>query len=159
MSPSLPLRGGPPGSPIFKTRGSGAEVRLMYGIDRAPYGFRLTFGGFIQKPEMEAWLADSRKLLAEQPGPFGVLIDLRALTPIGPDVREVMEEGQALYREAGLRRSCVIVASAMTSLQFKDIAQRTGIHDRERYLKEASRPDWEQAALDWIRHGKEPGGP
>ena len=58
----------------------------MYKIESVPLGYKLTFEGFIQKDEMERWVADSKKALVGKSGKFGVFVDMRNLKPLLPDV-------------------------------------------------------------------------
>jgi hypothetical protein len=127
----------------------------MYKIERPAYGFRLTFGGLVNKPEMEQWLRESQAALKSAPASFGVLIDMRTLTPLSPDVREVMQKGQALFKKAGMQRSCVVLESTILTYQFKEIAKQSGIYAFERYVS-ASTPDWENRAVSWIKHAADP---
>jgi hypothetical protein len=129
----------------------------MYKIEPQSYGFRLTFGDFISASEMREWVNDSRKALAIAPkGGFGVFVDMRTLKPLPQDARPVMETGQKLYKMSGMTRSVVIVESAMVALQFRNIAQDTGIYDWERYISAPDNPMWEQMGLDWITNGIDP---
>jgi hypothetical protein len=128
----------------------------MYSIETADYGFRLTFGGFMKKPEMETWLAESQTKLKTAPRTFSVLIDMRTMKPIPPDAKEVMEKGQALYKNSGMQRSCVILLSATLTYQFKQIAKTSGIYAFERYIAADDTPDWEQKAIAWIKSGTDP---
>jgi hypothetical protein len=127
----------------------------MYKIETTAYGFRLTFGGLISKPEMERWVGDSQSALKSAPVSFGVLIDMRTLTPLSPDVRDVMQKGQALFKKAGMQRSCVVLESSILTYQFKEIAKQSGIYAFERYVS-ASTPGWENLAVSWIRNAADP---
>ena len=128
----------------------------MFKIEPQAYGFRLVFGDFIQKQEMADWVEAARKALAHAPKSFGVMVDMRTLKQLSPESKAVMEEGQKLFKGAGMVRSAVILESAMVSMQFKNIAKDTGIYQWERYLSAATHPDWEQLALDWITKGVDP---
>ncbi len=70
--------------------------------------------------------------------PFGVFVDMRTLATLQPDAQQAMQEGQLLYREAGMQRSVVIVNSAVLAMQFKRLAKQTGIYEWERYLNAAT---------------------
>lgn len=128
----------------------------IYTIELYPYGFRITFAGFIQKEEMAAWVKESQALLANAPNAFGVLVDMRTLKLLSDESKAVMQEGQQCYKAAGMQRSAVILASMLVTLQFKSIAKETGIYKWERYIGAAMNPDWEKVALDWIAKGVDP---
>jgi len=128
----------------------------MYKIENTDYGFRLCFGGYMKQPEMEQWITDSQATLKTAPKSFGVLIDMRTLKPLPEDARAVMQQGQALYKRAGMQRSCVILDSATLTFQFKKIAQSSGIYAFERYLSAPDVPDWEKKAIAWVKSGTDP---
>lgn len=129
----------------------------MYSIDKTEYGFRLFFGDKISKDEMNSWLEESHKnLSAIEKGGFGVLVDMRTLKPLDQDAKDVMEEGQALYRDKGMQRSAVILNSNILTLQFVKIGKKTKIGNNERYIDANQYPDWEERALRWLKQGQEP---
>jgi len=128
----------------------------MTRIEKAPYGFKLTFGGFIQKDEMDRWVEDSRKALVSASGKFGVFVDMRTLKPLPAEAQPSMVEGQKLYKVKGMERSVVILANAITTSQFKRIAKETGIYAWERYLDASKTQNWEAVGRDWIERGVDP---
>ena len=66
-----------------------------------------------------------------------------------------MNAGQMYYKEQGMNRSVVIYNSDITSMQFKIIARKTGIHSGERYINANENKNWEQDGLNWIEIGIE----
>lgn len=129
----------------------------MYKIEKKPWGFQLTFGGQIAKPEMEKWKKESEQTLSGPAGgTFGVLIDMRTLKPLPPDAQEVMVSGQQAYKKAGMIRSAVILEDVITTMQFKRLAQTSGIYQWERYISAAQTPNWEPIAVAWVKDGTDP---
>jgi hypothetical protein len=128
----------------------------MYKIEQESWGYRLTFGGFIDAAEMKAWVDESHRVVKTSVAGFGVFVDMRTLKPLPQDSQTVMQEGQKLYKSKGMRRSVVILASTVVTLQFKRIAQETGIYAWERYLDSSSVPDWEAKGIGWIRDSIDP---
>jgi hypothetical protein len=128
----------------------------MYKIEKRPSAFVLTFGGNINREEMDKWCSDSRRQLAGTSAPFGVLVDMRDLKPLAADAQEAMVRGQKLYKEAGMQRSAVILKNAVITLQFRRLAKESGIDDWERYIDASSEPKWEEKALSWIKSGIDP---
>ncbi len=122
----------------------------MYKIEKKPYGFKLTFEDVISPDEMKKWVEDSKKALLTAPSKFGVLVDMRKLKPLPPESKKIMEEGQKLYKEKGMERSAVILDSTVLTLQFKRIAQESGIYEWERYIDAGKDPNAEKTAEDWI---------
>lgn len=128
----------------------------MYKLESKTFGYALTFSGYITREEMEAWVQESRTALSRGSTRFGVLVDMRGLKPLPAPVKAVMEEGQRLYKAAGMTRSAVILDSHLIAMQFKSIAKETGIYEWERYLSTADQPNWETLAMHWIRSGTDP---
>jgi hypothetical protein len=102
---------------------------------------------------MKDWLAESQRQLAAAPGKFQVLIDMRELKPLDEAAQKIMEQGQRLYKKAGMERSCVILDNFTTTMQFKRLAQRSGIYAFERYITAKVTPDWMNKAMDWLTKG------
>lgn len=128
----------------------------MYSISKTAYGFRLTFGGFIDKAEMTKWVDESKAALPRVPARFGVFVDMRTLKPLPQDTREIMVQGQQAYKRAGMERSVVILNDAITTMQFKRLAKESGIDAWERYINAVNMPNWEQAGIAWVSNGIDP---
>ncbi|BEP28503.1 hypothetical protein [Helicovermis profundi] len=125
----------------------------MYQIKKENYGFKLVFEGMIHKEEMEKWRDESKKILSSASKDFGNVIDLRKMSAIKADTQSVMEEGQKLYKESGMKRSAVVLDSAITTMQFKRIAKTTGIDKFERYIDASTHSNWEELAVKWVKEG------
>lgn len=128
----------------------------MYKIEKTGFGFKLTFGDFILLDEMKKWLEESKKHLEAVSGKFHLLVDMRTLKPLQEDAQGVMQEGQKLYKQKGMERSCVILSDPTTTMQFKRIAKETGIYAFERYIDSTKDSDWMQKAMDWLTKGTDP---
>jgi hypothetical protein len=128
----------------------------MYKIEKKSWGYHLTFGDFMDAKEMKAWVDESQAMVKPSGPGFGVFVDMRTLKPLAQDAQLVMQEGQKHYKASGMKRSVVILASKLLTMQFKRIAQETGIYEWERYLDASSVPDWEAKGIRWIRDGVDP---
>ncbi len=128
----------------------------MYKIEKKDYGYKLIFSGTIDLDEMKEWVRESEKALVSAPSNFGVLVDMRDLKPLESDAKTEMEKGQKLYKDKGMQRSAVILNSAILTVQFKNIARKSGIYQWERYLNASKVADWEKRAVDWIKNGVDP---
>lgn len=128
----------------------------MYKIEKAAFGFRLSFGGSINEAEMEQWLKASENALRPFHREFGVLVDMRALEPLGKEAQAVMVQGQSLYRLKGMQRSAVILNDPIVTLQFKRLAKQSGIYDYERYLDASSDGDFQKHAEEWVKFAIDP---
>ena len=128
----------------------------MYNIEQTDFGYRITFAGTMDEAELREWAADSRATLRDSPDEFGVLVDMRDLELLSDDEQQVMREGQQHYQDAGMVRSSVVLDSAILTLQFRRLAQESGIYDWERYINADTTDDWHQQAVDWLVDGVDP---
>lgn len=130
----------------------------MYKISKERFGFQLTFAGKIDLAELTRWQDESKAALVGAPPSFGVLIDMRDLRPtdVQPEAQQTMVEGQALYKTAGMARSCVILKSATVTMQFKRLARESGIYTFEKYINASTNAHWYNEAMAWIEDGVDP---
>jgi hypothetical protein len=56
----------------------------------------------------------------------------------------------------GMERSCVILDSAGTQMQLKNLAVHSGIDKFERYLNSVDMPNWKTVAEAWVLRGVDP---
>ncbi|MGB3468018.1 MAG: hypothetical protein WBA74_22220, partial [Cyclobacteriaceae bacterium] len=96
------------------------------------------------------------KQLKNAPETFGLLADLRNMKTLPAESRDILENGQQLFRDRGMARSVVIFEDSITAVQFKRIAKNTGIYDSERYIDAQLHHDWNDQGEVWIVEGKEP---
>ena len=67
-----------------------------------------------------------------------------------------MAKGQEMYRKAGMERSVVVLADAITSMQFKRLAKQSGIDAWERYIDASTTSNFKEVGMDWLLNKKEP---
>jgi hypothetical protein len=128
----------------------------MYSIDKRTFGFKLTFGGFIQADEMKKWHDDLATVLPKAPSKFGVMVDMRTLKPLPPDAQGMLVKGQQAFKKAGMERSCVILDNPTITVQFKRLGKESGIYAFERYIDASENIAWEKTATKWISEGVDP---
>lgn len=128
----------------------------MHSITRKPYGYQLIFAENMDEEEMKKWVEESKAQLDSAPPSFGIFVDMRTLKPLSPQAKAVMEEGQKIYKENGMERSVVILNDPIITLQFKDIARKSGIYQWERYIDASSNPNWEQTGIAWLEDQVDP---
>jgi hypothetical protein len=128
----------------------------MYKIEKTAYGVKITFAGGMSKDEIVAWGVESEKVLQTLQSSFGIMIDMREMKPLAPDAQAEMQKGQKLYKEKGMERSVVILSSTIATLQFKRIAQESGIFAWERYIDASASPDWEVKGEKWLTNSIDP---
>lgn len=128
----------------------------MYEISEKQGYVRINFSGRIGLEEMKEWLNEMRSAMS-QPDPSGlIMIDLREMSVLPKEALAILETAQRAGNKSGLKRSAVIVKSAIIQMQFERIAKLTGIYTKERYISAETNPRWEKAAEAWILHGTEP---
>jgi hypothetical protein len=128
----------------------------MYRIEKRLRGFALTFGGTVDKEDIDHWFKESEQLLATGNGAFGVIIDMRTVKPLTPDVQAVIVQGQSLYKRAGMERSAVILDSPVMTMQTMRLSKESGIYAFERYIDASSNADWQKRAEAWVNSGIDP---
>lgn len=129
----------------------------MWKISKQSFGFVLTFASPMSAQDMQAWIAESKQMLAEPlPAGWGVVVDMRELSALTAEAQKLMQAGQALYKQAGMKRSAVAVRDAVTAMQFRRLARNSGIDQWERYINVQQVAQWQSAAKRWVVEGSEP---
>jgi hypothetical protein len=128
----------------------------VYKIERTDIGFKLTFGGTVTKADMQPWFEESKEALNHCKKPFGVIVDMRSLELLTPDVQAEIVKGQRLYRDRGLERSAVILRDPIVTIQFMRLAKKSGVYKYERYIDASSDAQWEKHSEAWVRSGIDP---
>jgi len=124
----------------------------MYKIVKESFGFQLTFGDTVSVDEMKQWRMEAVRALVGAPKLFGVIFDMRTLEvkEIDPEVQEMIAEGRELFKREGMRRSCVILDSALLIARYRHRARGTRDRYFERYINAAEDRFWRDKALGWI---------
>lgn len=124
----------------------------MYSIIDAPFGYRILFKGCITDDEIKQWYHDSVEVLAQNYKKFNVLVDAREVEIFPSNSRQVLQEGQELYKKSGMKRSCVLLPNDIMIEQLKQIATDSGIINTEIYINTDQCHDWEYPAMKWLNH-------
>ncbi len=128
----------------------------MYSVKKEAWGIRMVFADFIENDEMKKWVVEAKRVLGTQSPGFGVFVDMRTLKPLAPDVQATLQEGQKMFKVKGMRRSVVILANTLLTMQFKRIGKETGIYEWERYIDSTKNSSWEKNGIEWIKDGVDP---
>lgn len=128
----------------------------MYKIDEATYGFRITNSGQFSVFEAEEFKRDLLRRLSEHNQPFSLLIDIRNLIPLSPEVMSIMREVQLACRQMSLERVAMVMSSPVVRGQAQQVSFDTRTNPHDRYIDAARNPNWEKAAIDWLVDGVEP---
>lgn len=125
----------------------------MANIVKTPYGFRLTMTGKCTVDDMNKYLADLKVNLDQSHGEFHLLEDLRGLQPLTNDARAILESGQKLAKQKGMKRSCALLNNGEVAAQLIGISKLIGTSATERYVNTTNRPGWEAIAENWLVNG------
>jgi hypothetical protein len=127
----------------------------MYKIEEKPFGFEVSFTGFMQGPDILAFREEMVRKVNTQREPFGILVDLRASRTFPAEVQAGMMQIIGYCKEHGMERNAVVVNSAITKIQAVRLARETQI-PHARFLDAAVNPEWRRQAEEWLTKGTEP---
>lgn len=127
----------------------------MFQVEEKPYGFQVTFEGFLQGEDVERFGGQMAKAVERQSGDFAVLVDLREMRTFPQEAQQKLMEVILYCRERGMNRNAVVVNSAITKIQANRLAKETQVEDI-RFIDAAQVDDWQKAAEDWLVKGTEP---
>ena len=130
----------------------------MITLRPTPYGLAMTAPGFLTVEETRAWFEELKAQATAIGQPFGLLVDIRGQKGQSPEVNAIIQDAMTWLKTHGLRRSCVVLDSALARMQVTRLARQSGVYAWERYLDASAEPDWEATAVAWIRDGKDPDG-
>lgn len=128
---------------------------MPFSIEKRPGGLFISFSGDLTLAEVQSWRTESMKFVLAYSEPFGVVIDMRGLRPLGPDVQKAFLEAQRYYYENGMVRSAVVAPDRLVMMQFRRVAFATGISAHERYF-DGSKSGWGGHAVAWVKSAVEP---
>jgi hypothetical protein len=129
----------------------------MHMVEETKYGYRLVLEGRIDEG-VEELESELRGHIHPKDGPFSLMMDLRKVNAFPHDIREVLKRSLYLCHQAGMERNAVVLNSAIATLQARRLAREAGVEAWSRYI-DATYPDWERTALDWLVRAVEPATP
>lgn len=120
------------------------------------YGYRAVFLDPVTVSDIQGWVPAVEAAVAGRTE-FGQLIDLRQDPRAGRDqeITHALRDAAAVIRKRGLHRSVGIVADQITARRLMRVVHSYLPGAGERFI-DGRHPDWEAAALAWIRYGVEP---
>jgi hypothetical protein len=127
----------------------------MYENEPTEYGFKMTFGGFIDADEMDEWAEEVDGALESSPEEWHCFVDMTDLEAMSEDGQELMNEIKSQCHDCGLDRVATLVESPTVRMQFEQMSDGTG-GDNDVYLDVQSEDDPEETAVAWVRDGVEP---
>lgn len=127
----------------------------MHQVEEKPYGFQITFQGFLQGDDIARFNEEMKKYVEHQTGNFAVLVDLREMRTFPQDAQQKLMEIIMYCRDRGMNRNAVVVNSAITKIQANRLAKETQVEEI-RFIDAAQVDDWRKTAEDWLIKGKEP---
>jgi hypothetical protein len=129
----------------------------MYENEPTEYGFQMTFGGFMDRDEMETWADEVEQALEQTPAEWHCYVDMRPLETMSEDGQQLMSKVKSDCHDEGLHRVATVVESPTVRLQFEQMSEGTGSTANERYLDAQSTEQPEKTAIAWVKDGIDPG--
>ena len=118
-------------------------------VDRINALVEIAVEGRVVVDEMERFLAELKAVLASLQGRAIVIkADLRGISPVAPEVTEMLRRGQDHAIGIGVRRIAEIVESEVVALQLQRVARESGGERILRCFRD------EAAALEWLLDGR-----
>lgn len=127
----------------------------MYKIERKNYGVKLTFEGFIDPEEMQAYKDEFKTTLNLLPPTFGLLADMRSMKPLPAESQAILSANPE-WTASRIIRSATIVDSALVKMQSRRLTKEWKQDATKRYIDSSQHSDWETIAEKWIEDGIEP---
>jgi len=131
----------------------------MYKIKRTIYGFKLIFGGYIQKQEIHDWINEIENELSSITNNFGIIVDMSAIKtpqPILSEVTVISQNLRKIIKTRGKHRLVIALNDKSVIDQLNKISKDYGFYERERYLNARKSFTWEKKAIDWVVNAKDP---
>ncbi|MFT4921000.1 MAG: hypothetical protein ACI8XM_000192 [Haloarculaceae archaeon] len=129
----------------------------MYENEPTAYGYKMTFGGFIDDEEMAAWANEVESQLDQTPDEWHCYVDMRPLETMSADGQQRMAAIKRECHDCGLTRVATVVDSPTVRLQFEQMSEGTGGSGNERYLDAQTTENPEETAIAWVRDSVDPG--
>ncbi len=129
----------------------------MWNIQRPSFGFVLTLSGKIDVSEVKSFGAKATEELAKPlPAGWGVVVDMRELSPLDPAAQDALVNVQKSFKARGMTRSVVVLNDPIATLQLRRLARSSGIDQWERYINAGALTDWQSTAKQWVTSATEP---
>lgn len=129
----------------------------MHKVEVKPYGFLAMIDGFLRAEDVESFAQNFKDTVQKMKPGFSVLLDLRGMKPVAPESQALLFSLPSFAVQHGVKRSAVVLNSAILIGQIKRNASGNQPLDNvRRYIRAENNPDWEKQAVDWLVDGKEP---
>ena len=128
----------------------------MISFKETEFGLKLEVRGLLELSDFSEFYNQAQKFLMNIPRGFYLLLDLRELAPLSPEITPALKNIHKLFLSHGLSRAAVITANSRVTVQTKKISLETGLFDKEIYVNPDIYPDWEKRALKWFKLGIDP---
>jgi len=128
----------------------------MYKLEKQTFGLKLTISGEFDDKEICQLAKQIASMEGSAEEPFSIFVDTREMITLDQSTLSALIECQKAVLRAGLKRSVVVLNSPVLKNQVIQVAMKSGISDRERYICATSNHKWEKDAMDWILNGVEP---
>ena len=128
----------------------------MHKIESTVFGFKITASGNADAEEMEQLKFKIIHTLAEHDQPFSLIIDIRELMPLNPEIAVIVKEIHLSCRKMSLERAAIVINSPVLKQQAVQIGFESMTSNYDRVIDASQIEDWESIALAWAADGVEP---
>jgi hypothetical protein len=125
-------------------------------IEKTDYGFRITNSGLLTLPEAESFKFKLLEKLSGHQSSFSLLVDIRGLIPLEPEVAEVIKEIMRTCAQMSIIRAAIVVSSPVIKAQQQQMSYDSLTAQFDRTIDASKYLDWEERALAWVKEGTEP---
>ncbi len=128
----------------------------MYKLEQTDYGIKATVQGFMDPTTVTNLRSEFVLLLAQQDGPFSLLVDARDLIPPEPESANLLQDCEEMASKAGMQRMAIILKSPVVKVQMQQVGHLSGAGDITRHIDASKVENAEEIALAWVVDGVEP---
>jgi len=96
----------------------------MHQMEPASFGYRITLSGVINAADIEEIRISLIDSLSAHYDAFSLLIDLRTMVPLGPEVAQAMEDILKASTRMSMKRAVTIVESPVVKGQIAQISSK-----------------------------------
>ena len=130
----------------------------MYAIEKTSYGLKMMIAGDLSPEEFREMTRELSVAMSAFSDKISVLLDCRELIAMSPEAQQAVVEFETAFAAEGrCKRLAMIINSPVVGNQSSQITHLAGSNSYKRIISTHKCPGWEQVAMDWILHGKEPG--
>jgi hypothetical protein len=128
----------------------------LHSLEQTDFGVKVVVQGTLDEAEVSVLKAEFAIMVAEQSGPFSLLVDATELVPPKESSLTLLQDCEELALSGGMQRMAIILKSPVLKAQVKQVGHHSGTVNVTQYVDALRTPNFEQVALAWVVDGVEP---